>query len=406
MNYIQLLRREPAVLSYGALHFFFSGPGQTFFISLFVPYFLLATGATNDSFNLIYMVATLGSAFTLPWIGGFVDQWKIRNVSLSIGGGLLLFSLLASQVYVWWMLIPAIFGLRLFGQGMMPLVGSTAIARYFTVARGKALSLINFGISLSEMTLPLLMVAIISWAGWRWGWVAMAAMIGLVFIPLIIRLIPLDSPFQIPKKEEPVPGQKIVKSATRKEVMKDPGFYLLTMVYLFLPMFMTGFMLNQSQIGGLLGATAAQMALGISLFGGARMFFNVLAGPLIDRFTATKSFAFILVPVLTGLVLLTAFPGVWTIWVFFIMGGMSSSLTSLTTTAMWAELYGTDHLGAIKSLVSTFVVFSTAVGPVLVGLGLGNMQEFMLLMLITVGVVLLLNVIAFVMVSRMLKRGE
>jgi predicted MFS family arabinose efflux permease len=35
--------------------------------------------------------------------------------------------------------------------------------------------------------------------------------------------------------------------------------------------------------------------------------------------------------------------------------------------ALWAELYGLKHLGAIKSLINAVMVFSSALGPALVG---------------------------------------
>jgi hypothetical protein len=36
-------------------------------------------------------------------------------------------------------------------------------------------------------------------------------------------------------------------------------------------------------------------------------------------------------------------------------------------TALWAEVFGVESLGAIKGTVSTFGILSTAVGPVLLG---------------------------------------
>lgn len=404
-QYLDLLKKEPAPLAYGALHYFFSAPGQTFFLSLFVPYFLIAADVTNDKFNQIYLIGTLLSAFTLPWVGGFIDKWRIRYVSLSVGGGLMVFGLLASQVTVWWMLIPVIYGLRLFGQGLMPLTGSTSIARYFSLGRGKALSLINFGISFAELIFPLMVVTLIGVIGWQWSWVVIGGIILASFMPLVVGLIPAKHPFQYPQEEQPEPGKKVVKSATRKEVLRDPLFYMLTLVQLFVPFFSTGFMLNQSRIGELAAATPAQMALGISLFGGARMACNLLAGPLIDKYTATRVFTFLLVPVAIGLFSMTILPSIWTIWIFFTLTGIAASIGSLSSTAMWAEIYGTANLGAIKSTVSTFMVFSTAIGPVVVGLGLGSLESFGFSMGITAVVVLGLITLGYFAVRMAFRRN-
>lgn len=36
-------------------------------------------------------------------------------------------------------------------------------------------------------------------------------------------------------------------------------------------------------------------------------------------------------------------------------------------TALWAELYGTEHLGAIKSMLASLMVISTSAAPPVVG---------------------------------------
>ena len=37
-------------------------------------------------------------------------------------------------------------------------------------------------------------------------------------------------------------------------------------------------------------------------------------------------------------------------------------------TALWAEIYGTQHIGAIKALVHSVMVFASAAGPGLTGI--------------------------------------
>ena len=50
-----------------------------------------------------------------------------------------------------------------------------------------------------------------------------------------------------------------------------------------------------------------------------------------------------------------------------ILMGVSSGLYFTGLSALWAELYGAKHLGAIKSLTNAVMVFSSALGPALVG---------------------------------------
>ena len=53
---------------------------------------------------------------------------------------------------------------------------------------------------------------------------------------------------------------------------------------------------------------------------------------------------------------------------FFICFGMTSGMLSPVLGALWAELYGTAHLGAIRALATAAVVAASAIGPGLAGL--------------------------------------
>ena len=47
--------------------------------------------------------------------------------------------------------------------------------------------------------------------------------------------------------------------------------------------------------------------------------------------------------------------------------GLTSGLAFTGFTALWAELYGTAHLGAIRSTAGAISVFASALGPLLAG---------------------------------------
>ncbi|WNJ21300.1 MFS transporter [Pontibacter sp. G13] len=400
MNYLQLLRRYPHYLAYGLLHYFFSGPGQTFFISLYVPYFLMDLSLDNETFQMIYSVSTLASAFTLPFVGKWIDEWKLRNFSVVLGIALLGFCVAAALIHSVYLLPVVLFGLRLCGQGLMGLTASTAIARYFEETRGKALSLVGFGVSIAEITLPIVVAMLMTdlGLGWRETWLGMALLVGLVFIPMVIALVPSDSPFQYNRETESHQVDADA-GASRSEVLRDPKFYLLTLVYLMVPFFMTGMIINKHMMGESAGWDEAQLAIGLSVFGAFRLVNNLVAGPLVDKFTATKVFAFQLIPMVLGCLVIAWTDQVMGLWIFFGLCGISASLGSLTTTAMWAEIYGTTHLGAIRSMVSTFMVFSTGVAPIIFSWALGAHFGTVPTMWVCVGAFSLLTVLGFVLVK-------
>jgi MFS family permease len=50
-----------------------------------------------------------------------------------------------------------------------------------------------------------------------------------------------------------------------------------------------------------------------------------------------------------------------------ILAGVSQGVAGPMMTALWAEVYGVESLGATKGTVSTFGIIATALGPVLLG---------------------------------------
>jgi hypothetical protein len=61
-EYLQLLRAYPRYLIFGMWHMFYSSPGQSFAVAVFVPSLTAAFGLGAGGFGLLYSVATLASA--------------------------------------------------------------------------------------------------------------------------------------------------------------------------------------------------------------------------------------------------------------------------------------------------------------------------------------------------------
>lgn len=408
MNYLQLLLRYPNYIAYGALHFFFSSPGQTFFISLFVLYFTQELSISHIDFDWLYSGGTLLSAAVLPFVGKWVDEIKLRYFSIGLA---ICFALVCMGVATFnsiYLLFFLIFGLRLCGQGLMCLTANTAIGRYFHETRGKALSLVNFGVSIGESVLPPLLVILIAAIGWRNSWWVISATVLLIFLPLVISLVKLDSPFQFAPEDEEETEENIdaasrlqsSKSKTRAEALKEPRFYFLVLISLFMPFFSTGVMINSSIVGSSYGWSLELVALSISAFGIARLLMNFISGWLIDTFSGIWVFGLQVVPLIPGVALMLLFPnpGSWVI--FFVLMGVSASLNSLSGTATWAEIYGTRYLGSIRSLASTFGVFSTAAAPIILGFGLADIESQQWTFAISIVVMLLLSLLGIVLARR------
>ncbi len=74
-----------------------------------------------------------------------------------------------------------------------------------------------------------------------------------------------------------------------------------------------------------------------------------------------------LAPMALGLLILWGFErAVWALPYLFLLG-LTSGIAFTALTALWAEIYGIRHLGAIRSLVASLSVLSSALGPLVMG---------------------------------------
>ena len=55
------------------------------------------------------------------------------------------------------------------------------------------------------------------------------------------------------------------------------------------------------------------------------------------------------------------------VWGFMILSGLSVGMMMTFFGAFWPDAYGTQHLGAIRSIAVALMIFSSALAPVIMG---------------------------------------
>ena len=140
---------------------FFSIYGQTAFISIWGLEIREAFNLTHGGFGSIYMFATLLSALCLVYVGKLVDSFSITRCSIVVIVFLSLGCFVMSFSRNLFMLFLAIFMLRLLGQGMMGHIAITAMARWYSANRGKAVSIAGTGYQVAEGIIPLVFFYIV-----------------------------------------------------------------------------------------------------------------------------------------------------------------------------------------------------------------------------------------------------
>lgn len=359
-DWFKLLKNNPLLMSYGFLFNFFSSFGQTFFVSLLVPFWVVGIGVTNSEFGSMYGLISVTSALTLPLFGRYIDLMPLRRYSLIIFIGLILSVTILSVANSFLVLLGGLFLVRLFGQGLMTHTAATGIAKLFDKERGKALAFTSLGHPAAQLILPFLFALASAQFNWQLTLILMALLSLFVMLPLIIRITP--------------DKEKIATISGKVSTVEDNGHFLLSRTFwqiatniFLIPFLSTAIMLYQYTIAENKGWEPSWVLFSFSffaIFNGLSIFFS---GDLIDRFSGIKLFPYYLLPALVGFTAMTLFDGKWMFPLFYGLLGISSGLGSTIKTAVQAEVYGSAQLGKIRSYLSTIMVLGTAAGPPVLG---------------------------------------
>ncbi|TVQ99382.1 MAG: MFS transporter [Desulfovibrionales bacterium] len=381
-----------------------SGFGQTFFVSFFGAEIRQAFDLTHTAYGSLYSGATLCSAMLLLRFGGLVDTWTLPKVTaLAIGilaGGCLLVGFAPSSL----VLAAGFVCIRFGGQGMISHIGMTTAARYFTAHRGRAVALAAMGFPLAEAVMPAGAALLLLWVGWRVPWVVGAGLLCLLIFPLLIHLSRKAPPPQTVAAKTASetnpgmsPGTKLGTDRnrfSRRDVLHDPGYYLILPATLLTPFTVTALFFHQMAFAEELGWSVELLAAGFSIYAACHLGALFVAGPLVDRLGAARALPLALAPIITGLVLLASIPSPLIVHAYLGMVGATQGLAATASGAIWAERYGILHLGAIRSMNQAVMVVSTAASPIMLGFFLDRHVEVTILALSLAGCAVLAAILA------------
>lgn len=372
-SYKDLVKQHPRYLLYALLHTSASGFGQTFFFSLFVTPICAYYQLERGFYGGMYGLASVVSAGLLFFTGPVIDRVNVRNFSLfttlvAASGCFIMGTRPSVELFFVGVVL-----LRHGGQGLMPHISSTSIARFFAGVRGRALSIANLGFSLGEGTLPALMGYLLTKLDWSQIFLGCGVFLVVVFIPISQLLLSRNDVFLTP-----IPRDKSNDTTTDKSnsawrlVLRSKYFFMVLPICMSAPGLLTGFIFYQSAIAEENNWSFLWVSSCFAGFALARVFSSFSAGPLIDRFSAKSLLPFYVIPMITGFVCLLTIPNQFAVLLFWMAGGISVGLGSTIKQAIWAEVFPVYCLGAIKSIMGPVVVFATAITPPLFGWALDS----------------------------------
>jgi MFS family permease len=369
LTYLSFVLANRRLLAFGFATAFFSSFGQTYFIGIFNEELRALFGLSHGGLGGVYALATLTSAGLMLAIGPWIDRVDLRlyagAVAAGLAGACLFMSAVPAVSVVFLYLV--LLCLRLTGQGLMSHVSATAMARYFFDGRGRALSLASLGFAGGEAVFPAIAVAAVAWIGWRETWGVIGAVLALGLVPMLLWLLRGHAARHAAHARTAADRLSAQRQWSRAEMLRDPVFFLLLPSLLAPPFVNTGIFFNQTTIVEAKGWSLQLFAAGFSVYAAATLVAALGSGVLVDRLSGLRLFVLVLLPLGAGLLCLGMFDAPATIFAYMALAGISQGAFNTTSNALLAEVYGTGHLGAIRSLCVSLMVFSTALAPAAMG---------------------------------------
>lgn len=354
-------------LAAGVLLTFASSFGQTWFISLFAGEIKAAHGLSDGAWGSLYTLVTLCAAGLLLTAGSSADTVRLSRLAPGIA---ILFALAAvgmafSQSI--WLLGLALFLLRFCGQGMFSHIAMTAMGRWFRARRGQAVSITNLGHPAGEMLLPVGTVLIIGAIGWQETWALVALILALAVAPSLLLLL---SSARLPQGGISGGGASGLEGRhwARGEVLRHWLFPALLPIILTPGFVGTVVFFHQVHVAEVKGWTLAQMAPGYTVFASLSVASALATGWASDRWGPHRILPALLLPTAAGLAVIGPAGAVWGWFAALGLIGLTQGMSSALWGALLPAIYGTRNLGAVRSMVTTVMVVSTAIGPGITGI--------------------------------------
>ena len=367
------------IVGVATLGVFLSGPGQTYSVSTFIDPLIETFGWSRSLVSGMYSAGTLAAGLLMTVVGRMVDRKGYRPtltvIALCFAGALLFMSSVntPAALFFGFMMI------RTFGQGSMTLIPSSMVPQWFIRKRGRALSFLAIGGSLSGALIPHVNLMFIESFGWRATWVFWGVVLASVMAPVawfLTRERPEDMGL-VPDGPAAPPGGRgaQVKAPEPEEAwdvseaMRTRAFWIILFTVSIPSMVATGAQFHHMSILAENGVTAQTAAVVFTVSAMTGMILMPLAGYMCDRYPIHY--------VLSGAMLLQALNLVFMLFTtsfstavtLGLIRGLCMAFLALVGGVIWPHYFGRRYLASIRGVTTAGMVISSALGPLPFGLG-------------------------------------
>lgn len=372
-----------------ALTMFFSGPGQSYSVSVFVDSYIEEFGWSRTMVSGIYSTGTLIAGLLMGVVGGIFDRLGHRTATTAVA---IIFSIACfwmSQVESILMLFIGFFLIRLLGQGSLSLSSSTLVPQWFITKRGLAQSLASLGGVLMSIIFPPLNIWLIKGYGWRTSWNVWAVLLCAIMAPtafIFIRnrpeevgLLPDNANTDYTGTETEIYSKE--ESWTVRETLKTRSFWLLLFPTVVISAVETGIVFHFISIMDLRGISPETAALIFSITAMIQLPGGFGAGWIADRVHSRYLLIFSMTTYSIAIFFLLLTNSVSFAIAYGVIRGIVMGSMGILNGVLWPQYFGRRYLGSIRGITMMASVIGSALGPLPFGYAfdlLGGYQEVLI----------------------------
>lgn len=359
-----------------------TSPGQSFTVSQFIDFFIADFGMSRTQVTTLFSIGTFAGSLSLPFVGRLIDRFGNRKMSVVIASlfatVLVLFSFITP-----FMLLFGFFGIRMLGQGSLGLVNSTVIVEWFKRLRGRVMSITFVAFSLFQFVYVPWLQRQLEVVDWRVMWVYLGIGVACTTLPLTLFFL-RDTPEEFgllpdgdDRRKQKTDEQEIEEDNwTLHEVLRNPTFWTFVFGRIISPAWGTGLILHMVSIFAELGHDARMAAANYAMITIITAITSIVFGYLVDRLRPQVVMAVQLGALISAMTLATFMTTPMLLFVYAVSFGLMMGGGAVFDGAVWVNLFGRGHQGAIRGFVSTALVTGTAIGPILFGLSLDYLDSY------------------------------
>lgn len=363
---------------------FLSGPGQTAFMAMFTSPIQKDLGLSAGDLGSLYSLATLLGALALSGSGWCVDKVGLRRFGMFVFFGFVFGAGILATAQGPIAILIGCFFTRYTANASFPVLSRSIVASKVRGGRGTAFSLAGLGLPFGEAFMPGLAALLVTLIGWQETWAAFGGVIFVLFGPLLwfwlgrvekIGELNLSIPTWLRLRALDSPQISLIPHRSVSYVLRSRKFWILLIPVLYPPFVLSGLFFYHATIAATKGWEIAWIGSAFVLYGVIHGICGLIAGPLIDTYTARRLLPWHLVPMLVGFSVLANWSEPWVPMVYLAFAAATVGFGGVVKQALWPEVYGTKEIHRILGVISSLITFSTALGPPIFGYSLDHGVE-------------------------------